>query len=374
MKRDKHRVWGGSYVGFAKGLTLAPVDWDGDGDVDMVCGTSDGKLALLRDPGVGRPTNLRAAAGVDTVVLDWDPNGQSRVYGYKAYRAASETEAFGEIAETALPTYRDTPPNASAWAYQVTALSRLWTAGNSKPEEFESAPSDVVSASLGDVELSLPETMTSYDAADITVPIRINNSKGVAAKDLSLTLMYDATKLTPTKLEKSALTDGLTLTSTIENGVWRIASTGGEMLAGADVLFKLHFDVAKGAFGDTPLALTDATLFSLKGAAIGHNALPVTTVLTVVEREDPADTGKILPWQNGDCDGNKYLDWNDYREARRVIIASKGVVLNGGSDKKIYRSIQEALGLDRDVVLTLDKHLPLFYQYISEHYGEGKKK
>ncbi len=284
----QHRVWGGSYIGFAPGLTLAPVDWDGDGDVDMVCGTSDGHLLLLRDPNMGAPSNLRATAGYDNVVLDWDPNGQSRVYGYKAYRATAVEAAFANIAQTQQPTYRDQPPSISTWAYYVTALSRLWTAGNSNPEEFESKRSNIVTAGLGGVELTLPETMTSYDNADITLPIRINNSMGIAAKDLVLKVTYDTNMLTAVKVETSALSEGLTLASTPTDGVWTLSSSGGTVTPGSGALFTLHFTVKRGAIGDTTLALTEAVLFSLSGVQIGVNALPVSTILTVKERATPA--------------------------------------------------------------------------------------
>ncbi len=380
----QHRVWGGSSVGFASGLTLAPIDWDEDGDVDMVCGTSDGKLVLLRDPGVGRPTNLKAFPGYDNVVLTWDPNGQSRVYGYKAYRATSPTDTFGNIGETPLPTYRDFPPTISRWAYYVTALSRLWTAGNSKPETFESLPSNIVSVDLGGVELTLPETMTSYDNADITLPIRINNSMGIAAKDLSLTLTYDATKLTPIKLETSALTDELTLASEPMNGTWRISSRGGTVVAGSGMLFNLHFSVAKGAFGETPLSLMDATLFALDGKPIGHNALPVTTILTVKESpKDEKDPTDVEPWTNGDCDGDGKLTMADVTsayEALKKYHRSSGLATKPAShssnpnapDRKIHNSILQALGLSANATLKMSHNVP-FQAYIEAKIAEAQK-
>ena len=36
----QHKVWAGAHAGFAPGLTIALVDWDGDGDLDCVCGLS----------------------------------------------------------------------------------------------------------------------------------------------------------------------------------------------------------------------------------------------------------------------------------------------------------------------------------------------
>ena len=81
------KVWGGSYPGFASGLTLAAVDLEGDGDLDLIGGLANGGIIALRDPSVGRPTGLIARPGANSVQLDWDPNWQSRIRGYYIYRA-----------------------------------------------------------------------------------------------------------------------------------------------------------------------------------------------------------------------------------------------------------------------------------------------
>ena len=279
----EHRVWGGSFDGFAEGLTLAPVDWEADGDLDMLCGTADGKLLLLSDPNVGKPSNLRATAGYDNVLLTWDPNGQSRVYGYGVYRA--EAAGFARIAEPSLPTYRDTPPSLAEWAYRVTALSRLWTAGNSEPETFESLPSDVVRVNLGGVTLWMPETLTAYANADLALPVTVDNSKGLGA--FTLTLTYDPAFVEPLGVETTALTEGLTLTSEASDGTWTLTAKG-TLPAGSGPLFRLRFHIRAGVLGETAFRLMQAVFTAADGKPVATNALPIETQLTVIAPPVPA--------------------------------------------------------------------------------------
>ena len=70
----RHKVWGGTFGGFAEGLKIATLDWDDDGDLDALGGTAAGRLLMLRDPRIGRPANARLMAGLNSVVLSWEPN------------------------------------------------------------------------------------------------------------------------------------------------------------------------------------------------------------------------------------------------------------------------------------------------------------
>ena len=154
----KSKVWGGSYAGFASGLTLAAVDLEGDGDLDMIAGLANGGLLTLRDPSVGRPTGLTAAAGANSIQLDWDPNWQSRIRGYYIYRALDAAGPWAKLVPdyVPLPSYLDTAVDpASEYFYYVSGVSYFFLPGNSEPRRVESLPSDPVSASAGHVTLSL---------------------------------------------------------------------------------------------------------------------------------------------------------------------------------------------------------------------------
>ncbi len=278
----EHRVWGGSFEDFAEGLTLAPVDWEADGDLDMLCGTAAGKLLLLSDPNVGRPSNLRATAGYDNVSLEWDPNGQSRVYGYGVYRA--QAADFARIAEPSLPTYRDTPPSLATWAYRVTALSRLWTAGNSEPETFESLPSETAEATLGAVTLTLPDG-AGFLGQPFEATLAIDNSDGLAQEGFAVTLAYDPAQVDPLGVEPTALAAGLTITQSVdaEAGSWTISATGGAPAPGTGGLLRLRLKA-------TAKEPCDATL-TVASATFGENVrvrLPEPATFALTWQPDPA--------------------------------------------------------------------------------------
>lgn len=317
----RHRVWGGSFEGFAKGLTLAPVDWDGDGDLDMLCGTAEGKLLLLSDPKVGKPSNLRAAAGIDNVLLAWDPNGQSRVCGYNVYRAAATD--FARLGETPLPSYRDQNLSPAEWAYRVTALSRRWVAGNSEPKVFESDPSDIVKATVGNVTLSLPASVTVYAGQQVVVPLSVNNAQGVTGA-MSFTFTYDAAydaaALAPVSFAPSALAQELSFESAVTNGTWTL-TTSGTLAAGAGELLRLRFRalaLSEGKQRESKVTLTEAKLGSIT-ATLEGDATTVTVkdapkpprlTLKAEDVEAPLGTDEVtLPLTLAHVSTSGAMDW-----------------------------------------------------------------
>jgi len=264
----QHKVWGGSYAGFAQELKISAVDWDDDGDVDLVCGTADGKLMLLNDPRIGRPTGLMAEAGATSVVLSWDASANSRVRGYGVYRGA-DADNFSQLESLCpLPRYRDIPPAIHDWWYCVTGKSRFYVAGNSEPVESETDPSEPVRVSFGGVDIWLNDT-SSFTETNVSVIVSINNSMGLAAKGFAMTFAYDAGVLEPVEMKRTGLTAGLTFTESASGGVWQMTGTGGEIGIGAGRFLELVFRVKPvHDVTETTVTLTAATVRTTEGQGV----------------------------------------------------------------------------------------------------------
>ena len=284
----QHKIWGGSFGGFAEGLHIATIDWNADGNLDAVGATAGGTLVLLRDPNVGIPANLRLAAGLTSVVLDWDPNTQSRVRGYRVYRAEDLEGDFAQLTTpwTPLPTYRDYPETLRDWWYRVTSVGRFYTTGNSTPTFIESAPTEALVAHLGSIELFVRDA-NGITGQEVEISVAINNSLGMAAQNLSFTLEYDATLLEARRVIPSGLTEAVQFTQTAANGGWRIAATGGTVDPGAGTLFTLVFYVKPQHVADeTTLAITAATAKSVSGQT-ATIPLPVRGTLSIFDSDPP---------------------------------------------------------------------------------------
>lgn len=310
----KHKVWGGSYVGFANGLRLAAVDWEDDGDLDCLCGTAEGKLMLLRNPKVGRPTNLKALVGVDNVLLIWDPNQQSRIRGYKVYRGTGNGEEESGNGEegsgngyvalvpgepnvstmytTALPRYRDFPGSAnSSYSYKVSSISRFYTAGNSTPTITESPATEAVSAELGTVKFFWNDVVCKL-GENAEVMLSIENSMNLNISGKTQMVRYDPEYLRPLRILKNELTAGVTLTESFADGEWRIAMNGGKIPAGSGKFLTLVFETLKE--GETTVG--DAKV-------------------TIVASGDPS---KVPSYSLGDVNGDGVLNKADLQELSRL--------------------------------------------------------
>ena len=314
----QHKVWGGSHAGFANGLRLAAVDWEDDGDLDCICGTAEGKLILLRNPKVGRPTNLKALAGVDNVLLTWDPNQQSRIRGYKVYRKGEMSDEIGEMGNegfvalvpgvpnvssmytTALPRYRDFPSDGALgttrptdFSYKVSSISRFYTAGNSTPTVTESPATEAVSAQLGTVKFFWNDVVCKL-GENANVMLSIENSLNYNVADKTQTITYDPEYLRPLKVAPSGLTEGVGFTESFADGKWTISMTSGTLPAGGGKFFTLVFETLKE--GETTV-----------GGA--------TVTIAAPNPENPTD---VPPYSLGDVTGDGKLDKEDVRELARL--------------------------------------------------------
>ena len=302
----QHKIWGGTYNGFANGLRIAAVDWDDDGDLDMLCGTAEGKLMLLSDPRAGHPVNLQAQSGVSDVELTWSATGQSRVRGYYVYRSPAAAEDYTAVAETALPAHRDAPEELQPYDYRVTSVSRFYTAGNSEPTLIESPATDPVRVEFGKVRfIWRPAAGFVGDVVDVV--LAAENAYGLAAESFQLKLVYDEAVLTPIEVKRSGLTENLRFSSTWSRGSWIVAGTGGEITAGTGAFLTFTFRVADAAaLQSTSVRVEDFEL----GSVGGGNVIPdiVETAATVgLSHGAHPDPSYVPAGSLGDLDGDGRL-------------------------------------------------------------------
>ena len=296
----QHKVWGGSRDGFATGLKLAAVDWDDDGDLDCLCGTADGKLMLLRDPKIGRPTNLKALVGVDNVKLDWDPNQQSRIRGYRVYRADADAEDFTSLVSpyTPLPTYRDYPPSVSDFDYKVSSVSRHYVAGNSAPVVSESLATEPVRVSLGKVSLHWTDVVVKRGET-FSLMLSIDNSANLSPEGMVIEIEYDHTVLN--------------LLKTLPSGLFEQS----KIAPGSGKLYEYVFEIVDGEQGavETSVSVKGATMYGVGGATVGV-ALPEKNAVVSIA------AGGSAPYQLGDLNGDGKVDTLDLRELAKLKSAA----------------------------------------------------
>ena len=293
----KSKVWGGSYEGFATGFTLAAGDMEGDGDLDLIGGLSNGGIIGLRHPSVGRPTGLTAIAGANSIQLEWNANWQSRIRGYYIYRALAAAGPWASLLPSYVPqpSYLDTAVNPSTgYYYYVTGVSYFYLPGNSAPRIVESPPSDIANTSAGKVTLSV-RPVHGNPGQKVKIRLSIENAIGVSGVGMQIRVAYDPAKLQPWSQaqpgEATVFTTGLSKNVTIsDNGATAtgeliINGSAGSLEPGSGKFFTLQFKVAAGVPHASVLGvtITQAAMNDLSGN-------PLTVIILPLDQPESGDT------------------------------------------------------------------------------------
>ena len=315
------KVWGGSGAGFAGRLTIGAADLDGDGDADALAGYDHGGLMYLRDPKIGPPSGLQAFGGPDSILLQWEPDRQTRVQGYYVYRGASVTGAFSRLTTgpVALPEYRDaTAPAGATNFYYVTAVSAAYLPGNTVPRLAESPPSEIVSAATRSVVLWMPD-YAGRRGDWAVLQINVENADGLSGNGLEVQVSYDPAVIRPaaqveatnatvlrTPLSESFVLSDNGATAT---GVLQISGSAGTTAAGEGRLLDVVFGVNTGATLGvrTTNAIVAAALRNSSGQALA------------VDYSDSAVLTVATAYFLGDVNGDGVLDMDDHHRLMKLL-------------------------------------------------------
>lgn len=341
------RVWGGTFNGFANGLSLALGDLDGDSDLDAICGLTAGGLVGLRDPRIGIPGGLQAFDGAQSILLRWDPNTHYRLRGYNVYRAQSAEGVFGKITpeRVRMPGYTDEGVSAGVeYLYFVKGVSGAIYPGNSVEKLVETPASETVSATCGKVVL----WMSDYNAAPgsiATLKVNANNATGIAGRNLDIRISYASAVIRPAEqvmltntVEQTVLTQGLIISNNASTATGELCITGYEgVVTGEghlfDILFVVQPGVLTGTLSTNSFAFASFETQDGVSVTVDATAQAILTVKVEYVRGDVDGNGIVnhedcqalqqiiahreMPTQEqlkaGDMDGNGMLDHNDFK-------------------------------------------------------------
>ena len=313
-----------------EGLNVAIVDWNGDGGTDALCGTADGRILMLSDQSVGRPSGFRGEFSPTSVNLSWDPIYVSSVRGYRVYRSEGKDGEMTCLEEplTALPRFTDSPSSLGVdYWYRVSAVSRRYVAGNSEPEYVESKMSDPIYGMFGMVELLVPDvTVSTNGVAEVTFSIR--NTMDLSGNGGSFTISYDPAVLTPLKVNTVGTT-GLSSAFQVkvkeiddELGELTVTTQGGKCPAGGGAFLRLCFDVASVSAATTTVAVAEASMKVAGNATAEVSIMPTSGRVIILPPAYEASQGGVPPYSRGDMNGDGVLDVADIRLLARLKDAS----------------------------------------------------
>jgi len=317
------RVWGGTFNGFANGLSLALGDLDGDSDLDAICGLTAGGLVGLRDPRIGIPSGLQAFDGAQSILLRWDPNTQYRLRGYNVYRAQSGEGIFGKITpeRIRMPGHTDAEVSTGVeYQYFIKGVSGAIYPGNSVEKLVETPASEIVSATCGKVVL----WMSDYNATPgtiATLKVNANNATGIAGRNLDIRISYDPAVIIPVEqamltntVEQTVLTQGLIVSNNAASATGELRITGYDgVVTGEghlfDILFVVQPDVLNGTISTNSFTLASFENQGGESVTVDSTAQAILTIK--------------VEYVRGDVDGNGMVNHDDC-QALQQIIAHRG--------------------------------------------------
>ncbi len=239
------------------------------------------------------PTDLEAYAGVASISLEWTPSATPGVTGYNVYRSTSAGGPFTKI--TVSPITGDTWSDGDAALVKNT---RYYYYLKSVYGADESAASNIASAMMGTVTLSIPDVKGAHNGSG-TVPVNIDNATGMAICAMDVYINFAPATLAISEVQRTILTLNYSFAQNIvSDGVVKISlatAVCGTPLYGPGTLFNLVFSVPGAAGTVSPLTF-DVASTDLYVNNDFYNATP----LNLVNGSFTVQPGFVLGDLNGD--------------------------------------------------------------------------
>ncbi len=265
----------------------------------------EGLFFVLSDGYVPAPTGLTATAGGTSILLHWNPTDGYYVVGYNVYRDTSETGAFTtklNSSVVSITSFDDTTatPGVTYW-YKVSAVTA---------DPLESEKSAPASATAAQVVVSMAD-VRGMPGDSVRVQVSIPNARNISATGMEVHIAYDASILTPTAIETTPVTAGLTFDDNLAtaSGLLDIVSTSTGDLIGEGHMLDVLFDISPSAILDTTssLSFTDVIMFNTDSIEMSVDYSGTATLTITPE------------YSLGDVDGDGVLTMDDARLLHRFV-------------------------------------------------------
>ena len=249
-------------------------------------------LQMLRPPA---PTGLVARSAADSIKLEWDSSPEPSVIGYNVYRDTRSNGNYETKINESLVrdvNFRDQGVDVGrTYYYKVSALN---IAG------YESSKSAYANARLGEIDIFVRNARGAAGTI-VRIPINLSDAAGVACSGFSVDFTFDDTQLTSPSFEKTVLTNGFTIESTIGSGSMVLTGncdTPVTIPGGSGRIIDALFKVADDASDQSAIGFGDVTLQDDEDNALTVNKQGA--IFTVADN-----------YMLGDIDGDGDVDADD---------------------------------------------------------------